>query len=346
MDDNSILTQIADRMKTQRQRDEQEFVAALEEEWSRYGEIKDKGLLVRIGYISNELFSKIIHDHAAYDLSKRIKSATRAFAILKESRSDLIDIAGHFHYRIMHHPHTKESEEVALNEATKAVYTYANAAQSLVQAYRHLVASNISFVPGYEALKKEVFKDDPILKFLKDLRNSNNHIQILEATPYYRIELTSNEVATDLRFNAETILLGDRWSPQSKHIAQTYENLGVIELVSKHFALVSSFHKKVFVRAGIYHRQELRDYKRLKLARETISRRFSLGLILQQALPRRLNPYEYLDEWFTEDELSRIYAYANHSKEQLDYMILLRDPLQLCDDSLRDRLYQLFSISE
>ena len=77
-------------------------------------------------------------------------------------------------------------------------------------------------------------------------------------------------------------------------------------------------------------------------ARKAIGEKVSLGIILQIAVPKKLNPYEYLDKWFTEDELKNIYSFDDHTKEQLEYMISLRDPFGFCDRHTREELYKLF----
>jgi hypothetical protein len=66
--------------------------------------------------------------------------------------------------------------------------------------------------------------------------------------------------------------------------------------------------------------------------------------MLQQALPKKLDPYEYLESWFSEEELEKIYSLPDHSSEQLEYMIALRDPLGFCDADTRETLYRLFSV--
>jgi hypothetical protein len=77
-----------------------------------------------------------------------------------------------------------------------------------------------------------------------------------------------------------------------------------------------------------------------------MSYRNTLAIVLQSAIPKRLNPYEYLDRWFTKDELEMAYALADRSKDQVDYLISLRDPLGLCPEYTRSKLYKLFGVEE
>lgn len=87
-----------------------------------------------------------------------------------------------------------------------------------------------------------------------------------------------------------------------------------------------------------------RDIQRIQCARKVIAAKVWLGIVLQNAVPRKLNPYEYLPQWFTEEELKNIYSFDDHTREQLEYIISLRDPFGFCDRHTREELYKLFSV--
>jgi len=118
----------------------------------------------------------------------------------------------------------------------------------------------------------------------------------------------------------------------------------VIDLIDEHFKLASRFKDIVLFRTGIHSDKGFRDYYKIIQARQVIAKRVWLGVVLQTALSTNLNPYEYLREWFTDDELKNIYSFGDHTKEQLEYMISLRDPFGFCDFDTRNGLYKLFSV--
>jgi hypothetical protein len=347
--DATLLKSVTHLMANQKEKEEAKLLAALRSHWEQYGEITDKTLLVHVGYQSGDFYERVLAEHPARKLADSVENVRRTFNILKKSRSELVDLAGCFHYRLLHDPPKEVDYDIALREATKEVYTYANAAESLVQAYRHMVPEDSKFAPKYEALKKEIIGENGVVRFFKDLRNSNNHIPILEAAPHYNITRSfssgTTDVSSGLRFNSNAILAGERWSPKSKALASEKAHLQVLELVSEHFKLVSEFYDKVMVRTGIHNEPIFRDYQRIQVARKSMSHRLTLAIILQAAVPKKLNPYEYLHTWFTEQELKRIYALPDNSREQLEYMISLKDPLDLCDADTRGQLYKLFSVA-
>jgi hypothetical protein len=134
------------------------------------------------------------------------------------------------------------------------------------------------------------------------------------------------------------------WNGSVKSFVAGRKSLDVISLMDEHFELVSRFNELVFVRTGVHSDKGYRDIERILSARKTMSYRNSLAIILQVAVPKKLNPYEYLHKWFSESELKRIYSFTDHTKDQIEYMIAMRDPFGFCDRHTRQELYKLFSI--
>lgn len=342
------LATIDQILKAQKARQRDELLDAIKAEWQTHGEIRDRQLFIRIGYsgptLSAELTEKI---HPAAPLAKAVDDVNRAFQILVQSRTALLDSAGRFHSRLLNDKVSDSDHNVLLNDATREVYTYSCAAESLVQAYRHLVSCMTKeSATRYADLKREMIDNVPIVRFIKELRNNNNHVQILAASPHYTISWKEKrEVTSGIRFNTAAILEGKEFSGATRKWLSARTDLQVIELINEHFKLAAEFHRLVFFRSKIHDDKALRDLGRIKLAIKTIGQKIWLGVVMQQAIPGKLNPYEYLHAWFTQDELERIYSIPDHTEEQLDYMLALRDPLKFCDEDTRRNLIKLFGIT-
>ena len=156
-----------DLMKKQNLEADRKRRLAVEAQWKQFGEIRDKDLLLRIGYSSEEFVDELLSSHPAKKLADGVKNVNMAFDILSRSRIAFVDLAGKFHARVVHELHKDEDREPALSEATKEVYTYSCAAESLVQAYRHMISGRIKIEEKYNALRTEVFSDSKILQFIK-----------------------------------------------------------------------------------------------------------------------------------------------------------------------------------
>ena len=347
MTDKEFLADLNNLLAEQQSESDQRRRTAIEAEWKQFGEIQDKDLLLRIGYSSSEFFDNLLAGHPAKKLWDSVENVRRAFDILNQSRAAIVDLVGKFHSRVVHNLYGQADWEPALSEATKEVYTYSSAAVSLVQAYRHMISGNDKFVHEYDKLRADIFKDSTIVRFFSDLRNSNNHIHILAASPHYTITTHfkgEREVRSGIRFNREMILKGDHWTAESKSFVTTRDNLEVVKLIDEHFNLASYFKDIVLFRTGVHSDKGYRDIGRIQNARSVMGNRISLGILLQMAVSKKINPYEYLHKWFTDDELKNIYSFGDHTKEQLEYMISLRDPFGFCDRDTREKLYKLFSV--
>jgi hypothetical protein len=342
------LRQVCMVMTQQREHADIERLAEIKAQWNEFEEIRDKDLLLRLCFSSQEFFDACLAEHPAKKLWDNVQNVRRAFDILRSSRLDLIDLAGQFHARISQNLLDKEGRAAALSKATKEIYTYSCAALSLVQAYRHFVSASPRIAASYDELKSEVLSGKGVILFFSELRRANNHLHILAASPHYTISndlRTGNrQVTSGITFSRELILSNSEWNEAAKSFVAARDNLDVISLMEEHFDLASKFNELFLIRTGVHSDKGYRDIERILSARKTMSYRTSLGVMLQIAIPKKLNPYEYLHRWFSESELEMIYSFPDHTKEQLEYMIALRDPFQFCDKHTRRELYKLFSI--
>jgi hypothetical protein len=348
-DDNSFeaFTSFLEIMNKQQKEADTKRMAEIQKHWADHGEIIDKQLLLRIGYSSPEFVQALTQAHPAREHELLVENVDRAFGILEASRSALIDVAGRFHARVEHNTLREDKLISALNEATKEVYVYSCASTSLVQAYRRLISGWPQLREGYELLKAETILPAGVIAFVDELRDSNNHYGIIRAIPTYSVQDradTGKEIKSNFGFDRERILSSKDWNTKAKEFVRTQESLEVLKIIDEHYGIVARF-KRIFPhRLGIRSDKPFRDLKRIRYAQDLVGKRVWLGLMLQQALPKKLDPYEYLESWFSEEELEKIYSLPDHSSEQLEYMIALRDPLGFCDADTRETLYRLFSV--
>jgi hypothetical protein len=348
MSDSVQPNDIFKKLEKQAAESDRRMFSEIESQWQQFGEIKDKDVLLGLAFSGQEFFNKCLAAHPARNLRGNVSNVERAFDILSQSRATLIDLAAMFHSRIEYELLARGEEDQVLSKATKEIYTYSCAASSLVQAYRHLISGRADIQTKYEVLKKEIVTNAGLIAFFSDLRRANNHLHILAATPHYSVtndfRSGKREVQSGLAFNRDSIVSSEGWKQESKAFVSDRKNMDVMSLVEEHFAIAAEFNRLIFTRTGIHDDTQLRDYARINIARETMSYRNTLAILLQIAIPKRLNPYEYLEKWFTKNELERAYGLPDHTKEQVDYLISLRDPLDLCPRDTREGLYKLFGV--
>lgn len=307
----------------------------------------NKDTLRSIGYSSAEFYQSCLDKHPAAKLSDKVENVNLAFSILSQSRKVFIDVVGQFHSRLTHDLFGDLDLESIGEEVARLTYTYSCAAYSLVQAYRHLFSDQPERLKLYDELRKKFLNKPEIIKFIADLRTNNNHLYILRAKPHYSVKLSRpQEVKSGVGFNKKAILESNDWSKEAKDLLNQRPEIQIIDVINEHFEMAAAIKSRVLSATGILDDIAYQDFGRIKLAREAIGRLASLGIILQVAVPQKVDPYPHLEGRFTPDELANIYGIAHRSKEQVDYIISLRDPLDFCTESTRNELYKLFGVQK
>jgi hypothetical protein len=327
--------------------DERRFAEILEQ-WSTHGEIQDRDLLFRLAFSSEQFYRRCLDSHPARWRWEAIENVRLAFRILSASRGALIKIVGALHSTVVYRENDDSTHPETLAAATKELFTYSCAALSLVQAYRHLFPKGERYADRYEATLVDILRDEPIVGFIHEVRRANNHLHILKASPHYTVTRDLREglesVESGLRFSRTAIEDNKDMKAGARDFVRSRNDLDVVKLVDEYHKLIQNFYQVIFVRSGLHDDVGIRDLMRIHEARKAISYRNSLAIILQIAIPKKLNPYEYLDRWFNEDELARAYTFRDHTKEQFEYLIALRDPMRFCDNHTRKQLYTLFGV--
>ena len=188
--------------------------------------------------------------------------------------------------------------------------------------------------------------NQPVADFIKDLRNNFGHSHLFCAQPSSTIQLGSKRtVTTQLEFDRKTLLdEGTCWSAATRAFIDASEKLDVMAIVTSYFDLAERLFLSFQNLSVLRDASHVRDYRRIKEARSSISLQMNLGLIMQQVLDKGIDPYPYLPKYFSGDELDRINCFEDHSQAQIEYIINLPDPLGLCRDDTRRSLYKLFNV--
>ncbi len=345
MNDSELFRMAVERIEQQKSNDEIKLLEHLKELWATRGEIIDNATLKVVAFRDPKSLDRILSKHPARMTTIGLENVRQSFNILELSRQAFIEIAGRFHGQVMYGDKGRHFFEDVIKQATKEAYTYSVAVSSLVQSYRHLVSDVPQIAEKYEKLKSEVFGDDGIVSFFSALRNANNHDRVIVASPYYNITFgEKRDVVSRITFNPKEIIGNSNWSQAAQSYVAEMGEVQVIELINSHFKLAKKFMKLLPHRTGILESAEFRDYNKIRLANNICNQISSLGLFLQQTSSKILNPYEYLDRYFSGSEIENIYSFKNHSKAQVDYIISLRDPIGLIDQHTMSQLYQLFQV--
>lgn len=69
-----------------------------------------------------------------------------------------------------------------------------------------------------------------------------------------------------------------------------------------------------------------------------------INTLLNEVVTKRLDPYEYLNDYLTDSEIEEVLRLPKRSREQVDRIIEIVDASGICDQALRENIYKAFGV--
>lgn len=306
-----------------------------------HNEHLDTALLTKFAWSAKA--KKWLEDHHPFHPTfEAMAQIETAFEMLVQARASLVELYGHYHAALVYDGF--ELTEAVAWKTTHEVFNYVFSAFALVQAYRRFLKLDVPDKEGYNRVFQIAFDDAELMAFVQKLRNCYGHQMLIRVCPVGTISYgEQTEVKSALIFDKDLLIsLPDAWNLEAKRFLERKEELNVLEIVSQYHRMASALFCSYGSATKASHTSGFREIVRCKQAITSASRVMSLGMLLQGAKQRGTDPYAHMKKHFTKEELERVFCFPSHSREQVDYIIKLRDPLGFCDESLRDRLYDVF----
>lgn len=227
----------------------------------------------------------------------------------------------------------------------ETLYMFASSAMTLVDQSRAL--SKKVKLSGYKDRVESIFLANPRHRFIQELRNDLIHVTLHQ--PEWQVTHGSENEPTS-RF----LLRPDQLSRSHKYnsLAQSFvgehpNGIDLGELINSYGKDVNDFqgwlHEALVSAVGA----QIADYQRCAKRIKAVSSRSWWNIIFKQVvLPAKRDPYQYLDQYLTTDELAEVNELPFKSKAQVDRIILLVDEYAACDSELRTVIYEAFGATD
>lgn len=287
----------------------------------------------------------ILRKHPFTSISDAMAQIEAAFGILKNARDQIVDEYGVYHADMAYN-HFRRFDSFSV-KLTQLVFQFVFASDALVQSYRRLLSVAPQYEKNFQAARNVVFVDDGLSDFVKKLRNCYGHQKIIIVIPGGSVRYSeTKEVSSSIIFNKKELLsMPEVWNQAASVFMERNDVLNVVDILDEYFQRAESLFRSYAARVGIYSDPNFQELSRCREAIKFFSMKISLDILTNGTKSSGINPYAYLSKYFTEDEVRRIHCLPAHSREQLNYMISLRDVLGLMDSETRERLEDLFSAS-
>jgi hypothetical protein len=223
------------------------------------------------------------------------------------------------------------------------LYVFTACAMTLADQTRTL--SRSLSIPGYEERKDAAFANNPLHRFIQELRVDVVHVTFHEPSQLLTAG-SPEDRTTSLFLHSRQLPRAKDYNAQAKqYLAQNPQGVDLGQLVRSYSDQVNQFH--VWLRAAVDAEVGalITDYDRTcRIVRAVGSRTWWRILLSQVVIAGKRDPYAYLDQYLTTEELEEIQSLPHASQQQVDRIVELVDEDGACNEELRAMVYLAFGV--
>jgi hypothetical protein len=201
-------------------------------------------------------------------------------------------------------------------------------------------------VEFYREKVREYFSGNPLHRFVQNFRNYMTHVRIAKSNWVVKHDKQGSSVFFFL--TQENLSKWDGWDiPSKSYIAENPDGVNVEEFFNDYSRMVKLFHDWFRSQVWQKHSEELREFFDCKKAYNAINVRSTWNMLIKQTfLPKKIDPYMYLDRYLSNNEIAEVLSLPFRTKQQVDRIIKFVDEYRACDGELRKSVYELFGVTE
>ncbi|MDY0269996.1 hypothetical protein [Trichloromonas sp.] len=289
-----------------------------------------------------------VNEHPGRDLSERLDSLRAVQRIFDRSAKRFAEELVRFHEasRDGHLFCRKRRPDLdAFEEGFRELlYVFASSAMTLVDQARTL--SQKVTLPGYSDRVDRAFASNPEHRFIQELRVDVIHVTLHrpgwqltsgwagESTSKFMLWLNQLSRASEYNLQARQFVRGHA------------DGIDLGRLVADYAEKVRGFHDWLHEAVEVVVGDTIADYRRCTKRIKAVSSRSWWKIILQQVvISGKRDPYTYLDQYLTDEELAEVNLLPHRSHRQVDRIIELVDEYGACDEDLRKVVHRAFGAS-
>lgn len=224
----------------------------------------------------------------------------------------------------------------------RGVFSAAMAAMALVDHSRIFIGKYP--VKLYSERVKQCFSEDPLHRFVQNFRNFMTHVHIAKSD--WTVKHNKQGRSVFFFLTRENLNKWDGWDfPAKSYIASKLDGVNVEELFDKYSDNVKAFHNWFRSQVWQEYSEVLTEFFDCKKTYNVTHLRSQWRLLIEQIfLPKKIDPYIYLDRYLSDIEMEEILSLPFRSKSQVDRIITFVDVYGACDEELRRSVYALFGV--
>lgn len=302
--------------------------------------------LERAVFLDSGAVQRALASHPGREIHDRLESLASVLRLFQKTAEELLVTIGRFHTEahenyLLHRSRRNDLQHIE-EEIQENLYVFAAYAMTLVDQSRTL--SEKVHVPGYCDRVTTGFSESPRHRFIQELRVDMIHVTLHE--PSWQVTWgRDKERTTSFLLQASQLTRLEAYHSLAKKYVDEHPNgIDVGRMVSEYTAEVCELHTWFREAVEAEAQPILLDFRRSQRTVRAVSSRCWWRLILLQVVIQgKRDPYAYLDQYLTPEELREVLSLPHRSKAQVDRIVELVDGDGACNDELREIVYRAFN---
>ena len=311
-------------------------------------------VVVRLVQLNHENVREVLVDHPGYKAWERLESYRISLRVFERTVPDLITVIELFEAAveddILSRKHQDKLHDIEL-AFQKELFATTNAAHSLVDHSTRRLQKVVN-IPGYKAKLTDCFGNDGLHEFVIGLRTVLHHLHMIQAGRQIQYFEKGKKAKFTLKRDRMCFVFEQMSDSFGKttlehilaYLSELPETIDLKLVFEDYQRRANDFHTWFSGELASDSLIEIRDYERC--LQESV--KFSTCTFWKAMLGNWLNwkeppnPYNYLPNYLTPEEIKEIYGLVMQSDEQIDKVIEFMDTERACDVDLRRMIYELF----
>jgi hypothetical protein len=293
-----------------------------------------------LSYYSFEELDKVLKIHPGHHLYVTWKSLESLLGIFSISAEETISGFDDFQMKAQNpdffsRPNTQEFKRNCL-QVNKNLYHLSSlfvAIYNVTQKFRGHFYSD-----RYKNLYESCYTNSEEHHLIKAVRNALSHHHF--STANYSVKVQGTKKDTAFYIYTKDLLENGNLKDHDKDHIRKYNKLDVRKIFDLQINKITEFYNSL--ENELANDVRYSDYIECKMSPKRNATRTWWTILITQIIAKNLDPYNYLDNHFNNEELLEITKLPHRSKEQIDRMIKIYDETQACDEAMREKIYKFF----
>lgn len=292
---------------------------------------------------------RFVAEHPGRDLAERSASLRSVLRILEGAAKSFHECLASFHSEAhgghLFRRNRRTDLDAYERRFQELLYLFASSSMTLVDQARAL--NKKVELPGYEQRVSAAFASNPRHRFVQELRNDLIHVTLHR--PSWQLTSGRDEESTSkFMLWPSQLARSDEYNTLARAYVHDHpKGIDLGDLIVQYTQDVTGFQQWLQDTLTVSAGSLIEDYRRCSNRIKAVSSRSWWNVIFQQVvLAGNRDPYQYIDQYLTPQELTEVNALPFKSKAQVDRIIELVDEFGACDSELRTLIYKAFGTSE